>query len=367
MRIAFDYQIFTHQTFGGISRYFVELAKSLMTLEQQVQVFAPLHRNSYLASLPQGVVCGRRVGRYPPKTAQFFLTYNELVSWRQMVNWKPEIVHQTFYSARSVGPSGCPTVITVLDMIHELFAEEIRGSGRTVALEKIAVDRADHVICISENTKKDLMRIYGTPEEKISVVLLGFNQFAEGLHLPAARSSVVKPYLLFVGSRGGYKNFVGLLSAVAASPRLLADFNIVAFGGSGFSGAEQALIQSLGFSENQVRQVGGDDSLLGAYYRSARAFVYPSLYEGFGIPPLEAMAHNCPVISSSTSSMPEVVGDAGEYFDPSDTGDFCRAIEAVVYSESRVQSLKILGVARLAHFSWSKCAQETLDVYQALV
>lgn len=367
MRIAFDYQIFTHQTFGGISRYFVELAQSLMTLEQQVQVFAPLHRNSYLDSLPQGVVCGRRVNRYPLKTAHFFLTYSELVSRRQIVKWKPEIVHQTFYCGRSVAPSGCPTVITVFDMIHELFTDEIHGVGRTVAIEKIAVDRADHVICISENTKKDLMHLYGTPENKISVVLLGFNQFDKNLHFPAAGPSVVKPFLLFVGSRGGYKNFTGMLKAVAASPRLLADFNIIAFGGSAFSGAEQLLIRSLGFSENQVQQTGGSDALLGDYYRTARAFVYPSLYEGFGIPPLEAMAHNCPVISSNTSSMPEVVGDAGEYFDPSDTGDFCRAIEVVVYSESRVQSLKILGAARLAHFSWSKCAKETLDIYQALI
>ena len=367
MRTAFDYQIFTHQTFGGISRYFAELAEGLMTLEQQVQVFAPLHRNSYLDSLPLELVCGRRVSRYPLKTAHFFLTYNELVSRRQMAKWKPEIVHQTFYCGRSVAPLGCPTVITVFDMIHELFTDEIRGGGSTVAIEKIAVDRADHVICISENTKKDLMQIYGTPEEKISVVLLGFNQFDKNLHCSAARPSVVKPFCLFVGSRGGYKNFTGMLKAVAASPRLLADFNIIAFGGSAFSGAEQSLIRSLGFSANQVQQIGGSDALLGDYYRTARAFVYPSLYEGFGIPPLEAMAHNCPVISSNTSSMPEVVGDAGEYFDPSDTGDFCRAIEAVVYSESRVQSLKILGAARLAHFSWSKCAKETLDIYQALI
>jgi glycosyltransferase involved in cell wall biosynthesis len=122
----------------------------------------------------------------------------------------------------------------------------------------------------------------------------------------------------------------------------------------------------LGFAENQVRQVSGDDGLLGYYYRLARAFIYPSLYEGFGIPPLEAMAHQCPVISSNASSMPEVIGNAAEYFVPNECESVRFAIEAVVYSEQRIDDLKKKGVARLSHFSWSKCTQETLAVYQSV-
>ena len=106
--------------------------------------------------------------------------------------------------------------------------------------------------------------------------------------------------------------------------------------------------------------------MLGKLYDSARAFVYPSVYEGFGIPPLEAMAHSCPVISSNTSSMPEVIGGAAEYFDPLDIDDMKYAIEKVVYSESRIEILKALGERRLMSFSWDKCSQETLGVYRLL-
>ncbi|NVZ67381.1 glycosyltransferase, partial [Pseudomonas gingeri] len=111
---------------------------------------------------------------------------------------------------------------------------------------------------------------------------------------PGARSS--RPYLLYVRSRSGYKNFCGLLQAVATSNCLKSDFDIVAFGGGGFSRSEQELIEKLGFSPEQVSQTGGDDAVLADLYDGARAFVYPSLYEGIGLPPLEAMAHSCPVV-----------------------------------------------------------------------
>ncbi len=201
-------------------------------------------------------------------------------------------------------------------MIHELFPNEFSVTDNTAATKRIAIARADHVICISENTKLDLMRLHGTPASKISVVYLGFDQFVtdEDKLPPAVFAG--KPFLLYVGQRGGYKNFTGLLKAVASSDRLLSDFDIIAFGGPKFSDSERNLVSSVGFAENQVRQISGDDDLLGGFYGSAKAFIYPSLYEGFGIPPLEAMAHQCPVISSNTSSMPEVIGSAGEYFDP---------------------------------------------------
>lgn len=367
MRIALDYQTFILQTYGGISRYFTQLTKGLVNMGQQVEVFAPLHRNSYLESLPQGVVNGKCINRYPPKTMRFFLAYNQLVSRYKISRWTPDVVHETYYAKLRSAPRQCPTVITAYDMIHELFKNEFSKEDKTAAVKRIAIGRADHVICISENTKNDLIKLHGTPADKISVVHLGFDQFAVNEGLQPTAMAVTKPFLLYVGSRGGYKNFAGLLKAVASSQKLLRDFNIVAFGGPKFSSSELSLVTSLGFAENQVRHFGGNDALLGSFYDAARAFVYPSLYEGFGIPPLEAMAHNCSVISSNTSSMPEVIGNAGEYFNPLDTSDMRRAIEAVVYSDSRVASLKTLGAERLTKFSWSKCAQETLNVYRSII
>jgi glycosyltransferase involved in cell wall biosynthesis len=169
-----------------------------------------------------------------------------------------------------------------------------------------------------------------------------------------------------VGSRGGYKNFSGLLKAFATSPKLKNEFDIVTFGGGAFNKQELQLIKQLGFKNHQVRQIGGGDDILAALYHQAAAFVYPSLYEGFGLPPLEAMAAGCPVVSSNTSSMPEVVRDAGEYFDPINIDEMQNAIEKVVFSNTLQKDLIALGYKNIEHFSWQKCARETLTVYKEL-
>jgi glycosyltransferase involved in cell wall biosynthesis len=366
VRIAFDYQAFAVQSYGGVSRYFARLAQGLLDMDQQVGIFAPLHRNSYLSALPKEVINGRHINRYPPGTARLFFAYNHFRSNSTIAKWKPDLVHETYYSRLRSAPRICPAIITVYDMIHELFPKDFSTIGNTAAKKRIAIDRADHVICISENTKSDLMRLYGTSAGKVSVVHLGFDQFAPREDSKQSVALAGKPFLLYVGQRGGYKNFIGFLKAVASSSRLLSDFDIVAFGGPQFSADEMNVMSSLGFSQNQVRQRSGSDGLLGGLYSSARAFVYPSLYEGFGIPPLEAMAHQCPVISSNTSSMPEVIGSAGKYFDPRDVDDMRQVIESVVYSDTRIGFLRKSGSERLSVFSWKKCAQETLDIYKSL-
>jgi glycosyltransferase involved in cell wall biosynthesis len=366
MRIAFDYQTFVLQSYGGISRYFTRLAQGLLDFEQQVKIFAPFHRNNYLSALPQGIVNGSFIKQFPPKTTRFFLAYNHLGSSYKISKWNPDVVHETYYSRVGAAPNHFKTVITVHDMIHELFPNDFPAHDNTSYVKRRAVERADHIICVSENTKQDLTRLFGVPNSKISVVHHGFDQFVEDEN-PSPRAYGAKPFLLYVGQREGYKNFLGLLKAVASSAKLLSEFDIVAFGGGKYSMAEMTLIASLGFAENQVRQVSGDDGLLGYYYRLARAFIYPSLYEGFGIPPLEAMAHKCPVISSNKSSIPEVIGIAAEYFDPSEIEDMRYAIENVVYSESRTGELRTLGAVRLKHFSWKKCTQETFNVYQSML
>ena len=178
MRIAFDYQAFVRQSYGGISRYFTCLATGLLELNQEVQIFAPLHRNNYLSVLPRHVVNGRQLNRYPAYTAWLILAYNDLVANSAITKWTPDLVHETFYSMRRSTSRQCPTVITAYDMIPELFPDECSIADNAGQIKRIAIERADHVICISENTKSDLMRLYGTSPDKLSVVHLGFDQFA---------------------------------------------------------------------------------------------------------------------------------------------------------------------------------------------
>ena len=363
MRIAFDYQTFVLQPYGGIPRYYTELARGLQDLGQTVSIFAPLYQNSYLPHLPKEIVNGKYLVKYPPKTTKLLASYNRFVSNIQIAKWKPDLIHETYYSEIGSAPLGLPTIITVHDMIHELFPEEFSALDSTAARKRIAIDRATHIICVSQNTKKDLMRLHNVPESKISVVYHGVDQFVKNIEFSAHSG---RPFILHVGARDGYKNFFGLLKAVASSNELMKNFDIIAFGGPKFSSHELRLISSLGFQSNQVKYQSGNDALLGQLYSSARAFIYPSLYEGFGMSPLEAMAHGCPVVSSNSSSIPEVIGNAGEYFDPSDADDMRRAIEKVVLSDSYIKDLKELGVDRLKLFSWKKCVQSTYDIYSSI-
>lgn len=369
MKIVFDHQTFTLQSYGGISRYFVRLMQGLLALGHQADVIAPVHRNRYLKDLPPARVHGFELERFPPNTSRLFMLVNNRLSKFKLQNMNADILHETYYSDKLLCPKAKGHVITVHDMIHEKYASEFSFWDQTADLKRMAVARADHVICISHSTKKDLCEIFDAPHHKVSVVHHGFEKFEQiALIAPALTTDTAKrPYLLFVGSRGGYKNFARMLKAVSARLSLQSALNVIAFGGGAFNAAELALISSLGFKTDTVRQVGGGDEVLGHLYAKAAAFVYPSVYEGFGLPPLEAMAHNCPVVTSNSSSMPEVVGDAGEYFDPLDIDAQGDAICRVVFDGERRNQLIKLGRQRLLMFSWERCAVETQAVYQQVL
>ena len=369
VKLAFTHQIFSMQAYGGISRYYTLLAQELLRLEQEIGVFAGVYRNNYLADLPHDVVYGVKYSKYPTRAGvgRMVQVINHYLTNHQMKNWKPDLIHETYYSFLPLSKSSIPRLTTVYDMIHELYPAMFKQSNLMEQMKRKTFNRSDHIISISHSTKRDLVELLGIDENKITVVHLGVDIGSFSDYKPVTTDTLSRPFLLFVGSRGGYKNFNAVLNAMAASDKLKKDFDLVAFGGGEFNENEKSLISSLGFAEKQIRQVGGSDDWLVELYHQATAFVYPSLYEGFGLPPLEAMASLCPVISSSTSSMPEVIGDAAEYFIPSSVDDIQRAIENVVYSSSRIEQLKKQGLERVQLFGWDKCARETLDVYEKIV
>ena len=365
MRIAFDPQIFGWQEYGGISRYFYELARELaVNCGQEVAVFSPLYVNRYLAGAPTELRVVGRPAPCLPKSGRVYRTLNSLLAAPLLRRYQPEILHETYYAAKGLAPRGARVVLTVFDMIHERFSENFSALDPNSREKALAVARADQVICISEQTRRDLVELLGVDPGKISVVHLGFSLTCaakQRLPLPP------RPFLLYVGKRGGYKNFAALLAAFAASPVLLASFDLLCFGGGALTTAERKIMARLGLPAERVRQVGGDDAVLAALYQSAAALVFPSLYEGFGIPPLEAMSFDCPVIASGVSSIPEVVGDAAEIFDPRDVDALRLAMERVVGNESLRLSLIARGRERIKLFSWNRCARETLEVYKRVL
>jgi glycosyltransferase involved in cell wall biosynthesis len=376
MKIAYDSQIFCQQTYGGISRYYCEIASRIAKeLSVEVLITAPMHSNAYLAHVPPGIVSGFG----GPKTDRFQAIYGAIYPRLAkrlglfMGDWMlramdPDIVHETYFSPYRLGTRRPRRVITIYDMIHEKFASNFSHADKTARYKALAAERADHVICISESTRRDAIEILGLHPDKTSVIYLGFDLMrADGERAGDLVSSTNNPFLLYVGNRGGYKNFLGLLEAYATSPQLRTGYRLICFGGGALNMDEQKAIHKLGLDSSQVMQLGGSDQLLASHYERASAFIYPSLYEGFGIPPLEAMSYDCPVVCSRTSSIPEVVGDAGEYFDPADIESMRAAIERVVMSDSHRKLLIAKGHARLKYFSWDRCAAKTLDIYMKLV
>ena len=178
MRIAFDSQAFCLQRTGGISRYFMKLAQGLARVNESVGIFAPLHRNIYLKDLDKGIVQGLAVKDYLPKTANLTVAVNAFISQEMIKKWHPDILHETYFSKRPALKGFTPTVITVFDMISELA--EINSENHEIArvenqktTKYKSLLRATHVICISEATKRDLLKIYPIPEDKITVIHLG--------------------------------------------------------------------------------------------------------------------------------------------------------------------------------------------------
>lgn len=372
MRIVYDSQIFWRQRYGGISRYIAEIAERIARQPgTSVRVLAPLHMNAYLRGMPHRWVRGRAV-ELPSPLFRFRGVVNEALSVAALRVSGADLVHETYYAPRTVAPPGAKVVLTVYDMIHELRPEEFHPSDRTAMFKRRAVARADHVICISENTRRDLLRIHGTVDPaKVTVIHLG-HDFRSGpsddsVPSPARSELGAQPYLLYVGDRRGYKNFGAMVAAYAASPALRSGVRLVAFGGPPFGAAEAGLAEAHGLTDGQLAHAQGDDDALRQLYTGATALIYPSAYEGFGIPVLEAMSVGCPVVAARASSIPEVAGDAARLFEPAVPGALTRAMEDVVLDEAQRTALRVRGMARAALFSWQRCADETLAVYRRLL
>jgi len=364
INVVYDHQIFSAQRFGGISRYFCEIAKRVSnSSEFSANIVAPFYVNEYLRESGADI-SGINVPIIP-KTGRIIQQINLLLAPIIIKTKKPDIVHETYYSFKSVTPKGCPTVLTIHDMINEKFSEMFPKNDTTSDAKRNAVARSNHIICISNQTRTDLIELFNVDPSKISTIHHGYSLMAsDGL-----QSSIVfeRPFLLYVGYRYPYKNFDRLLQAYGTSTLLRKEFDLIAFGGGPFNNNELSKLREFGIKTNSVRQMPGNDETLTALYKQATAFVYPSLYEGFGIPPLEAMSYSCPVICSNTSSIPEVVGNAAYLFDPYDSDAMRDSIEKVITSRDLREKLIQNGKERINLFSWNECATKTMDVYKRLI
>lgn len=359
MNIMYDHQIFSRQKYGGISRYFYELIKRVATSEN-VDFYQGFHVNKYGIENIKNL---ERIFSHSkikiPKTGRIYEWINSAGLKIFAKQSKSEIYHPTYYNYYNI--SGPKLVVTVYDMIHELFPDYFADDKETIKNKRNILRKADRIIAISKATKEDLIKILDLPPDKIDVVYL-----ANSLKVEVKEKRLIKePYCLYVGNRGIYKNFLPMLKAFASS-KYSKDLKIISFGGGAFNNEELSAIERFNLN-GCVKQISGNDQLLANLYKYAEVYIYPSQYEGFGLPPLEAMYFGTPVMCSNTSSIPEVVLDAALQFDPNHIDSMAEAFNKILSDDGLRKKLAIKGKEREGAFSWERCANETIEVYKKVM
>lgn len=361
MRVIFDDQACKMQKFGGVSRYFSELSNNSKYYSKRVDSYTFFQRNFHqkrnLISRTSTFIANRLISRNE------HLITNQLTKY--FSNHHFDIFHPTYYDPYFLGIIKKPIVVTVHDMIHEIYKEYFPLSDKTTINKLLLTKAADKIITVSLNTKADLMEILKIPEEKIEAIHLASDFDKIIAHKPS-EIGMLKNYILYVGTRGGYKNFYYPVMALAEL--LKADKNLqILCTGLEFSGPELIFFSELGIKD-QVKQIYlRNDHELAWIYQNAALFIFPSLYEGFGFPLLEAFASNCPVVSSTGGSLPEVAGDAALFFDPKNRSQIIETTAKVLYNPEVNRSLVGKGQMQFKKFSWDRCRDATYQVYKTIL
>ena len=342
------------QRVGGISKYFVELMQNLPA-EIFRDISVKMSDNVYLSAYKSLVSFPGFRGIH-----RIYKMFNMPIS-QYHLSKKYDVLHPTYYAPYFLHHKHPPYVITVHDMIHEKFQGLFLSKDKTINFKKKTILNADKIIAISENTKKDLLDIYGINNpEKIRVIHHGIAINRTTVPI----KNLPQNYILFVGERGGYKNFENFCRAYASVVRNYKEIQLVCTGRD-FTPVEIEFLKKTGI-HNKVHHYLVSDEQLRYLYKNALCFVYPSLYEGFGIPILEAFMMECPVILSHSSCFPEIAGDCAVYFDPTDVDSMQSAIEKVLNDSVLRQDLSQRGIIKLGNYTIDNMVSKTLNVYREL-
>jgi len=367
MRILYDHQIFSSQTYGGISRYFCELLKNFKNNDEVECELSLKYSNNYYLKELNNLTHKTFLENYSFRGKYRLLNIlNKKVSKEYISKGNYDIFHPTYYDPYFLDYIGRKLfVLTIYDMIHEIYPEMFSSKDKTSERKKTLAQKATKIIAISENTKKDIIKFLGIDENKIEVIYLGTPFDINNSSSDKINIDLPEKYILFVGSRGGYKNFYLFVETI--TPLLIKDneLKVVCVGGGNFKKIEKEKFKRLNIIDKMC-QYSVNDNISAYIYQKAVAFVFPSLYEGFGIPILESFACGCPVICSRTSSLPEVAGDATIYFDPTDKLSISSSIQKVIYDNNLRNQLIYKGYQRVKGFTWRETAQKTKRIYESI-
>lgn len=348
MLIVYDNIIFSLQRAGGVSAYWAELIIRVVNLNQ-VLFYGARHQNIFAPEVDT-----------VEETKLFPL---QLYRYLPFLKKLPDgaIFHSSYY--RVAMQKHVVNITTVHDFTYEYYRH---GIARRVHIyqKRLAINSSDGIICVSENTKKDLLKFYpDMSEDRIKVIYNGVSDSIYRLENPdqylegVLDRLISKKYILFVGDRTPYKNFFKAVDALEG----LEDYHFVVVGGGEFSQKESARLS--GLRGRIIHYQGLSTEALNALYNNAFCLLYPSSYEGFGLPIAEAMKAGCPVVTSELSAIPEVAGEAAVYLKKRTPSEIIHAIRSLERPELRAELID-KGIAQAAKFSWDKCYRETVDFYE---
>ncbi|MBN1680160.1 MAG: glycosyltransferase family 4 protein [Anaerolineae bacterium] len=378
MNITVDPIIYQKRASGGVARLFSETFPRMCDQDRSVRIVFELdeRRGSLQQPLPQHTQI--RVWHVSPPAPALASRWRPYRFWKRVDTLKDAAVrrrdeyrsrgkiwHSTYFTLRENW--GGKQVVTVYDMVYhvfpELFSEPKHEKTRITHCH--CIESADAVICISDSTRQDVARFCDVKTGNLHVIPLGLSHHFRQLNdITRCSKTGERPFLLYVGGRGPHKNVEGLFRAYSRWHRHQ-EISLVVVGRP-WQPREEQLIADLQLTGHVKLLSSVDDERLCRLYNQAAAFVYPSLYEGFGIPLLEAMACGCPVVASRIPTSVEITSDIPFYFELDDSESMIAAFDLAL-SEGRKPERVKAGFALTQHYSWDKTAEQTLEVYRSLV
>lgn len=352
---------------GGIGVYLKQLLEALLSVEANNEYYL-------IRSRPLSVpfITHPRVHyvQFPPEKLHFYARYSGL--WREWVinRYKLDLIHEPAPTESALRFTTCPLVITVHDVIPLYFPEWFTFQTRLAfrLFSAANLKRAEAIISISENTKKDLLRFYPETEGKITVVPLASQLFDKSDPDPSIlqKFGLRKPFILNVSTIEPRKNHIAMFEAMSILKERGYPHQLVCVGTRGWKTEKILEHPALQKYKDDIILAGlVDRKTLSHLYRQADLFLYPTLCEGFGIPPLEALGAGVPVLASANSSLPEVLGEAASYFGANPDGEeIAEGIIKLLADPSKMQGQVKTGYERWKLFNWEKTARNTLSVYE---
>lgn len=385
MNILFDYQAFELQQFGGISHSYTELIYHIQNcgckcklgiiesdniyLKENALVrnLRPLNYTHNLFFKRKKFIIGQRtiakIILYILGHRNYAFDINKDYSIKLLKKQQFDIFEPTFFDSYFLPfLKNKPFILEIHDMIPEIFPQYFPSDDFQIAQKRMLCPLAAHIHTPSLKTKEDLVNILNIDPCKITVTPHGYTALPQ----PNKERPINNPYILFVGRRGGYKNFNKTLREFSIILQKEPDMHLICTG-SEFTVDEQKEIHSLGL-ENNIHQMFASEEMLSTLYHHAEVFVFPSAYEGFGLPILEAWSCGCPTFLNNASCFPEVAGNAAVYFEIDRTGDLAEKIIAFMHSSDEYkQALVNKQNKRLKLYSWGSTAQKLYQIYTSLV